>query len=302
MVGGPCEQAQRAREELEQHLLGGHRGDADQRAAGPAPLGFGNEGEGTEVSYGPDPNAKFITTWFRKSFFVSDPTVFDSLALNVVREDGVLVYLNGSPVWRDNLPPDPVSYLTTALSDVAGSEATNTFHSVGVDPGYLVPGTNVLAAELHLYSPASPGLRCALELSGRRTVFADVDSDHDGMPDAWEILNFRSTSATAGADPDGDGMSNLQEYIAGTNPNDIDDVLRITYIARGDVFPDFTTLHWTSKPTRAYTIQARPALNPGTLWMDSIGYGLGVSNSTFNTGTTNSLEFYRIRAYRPLGP
>ena len=128
------------------------------------------------------------------------------------------------------------------------------------------------------------------------------DSDADGLPDAWEIQNFGDLSAIAGGNPDNDGMSNLEEYIAGTNPNDSSDNLRITYIDRGRTFPDNTTLRWTSKPTRYYTIQYRPMVEPGSVWTDSIGYGFGVSNSTFNTGYTNALEFYRIRAYRPLGP
>jgi hypothetical protein len=134
------------------------------------------------------------------------------------------------------------------------------------------------------------------------TIAPGLDSDGDGLADAWERQNFGNLGQSAGGDSDGDGASNLNEYLAGTNPNDPSDFLRITYIARGDVMPDFTTLRWTSKPTHYYTIQARPTLDISTSWVDSIGYGFGASNSTFSTGTTNNLEFYRIKAYRPLGP
>src|SRR5262249_47880963 len=47
-----------------------------------------------------------------------------------------------------------------------------------------------------------------------------LDSDGDGLPDSWEIANFGNlTSQRAAGDPDGDGVSNLDEFLDGTNPN-----------------------------------------------------------------------------------
>ena len=46
------------------------------------------------------------------------------------------------------------------------------------------------------------------------------DDDHDGMSDEWELrykLNPRDAS-DAGADPDRDGYTNIEEYINGTDP------------------------------------------------------------------------------------
>ena len=48
-----------------------------------------------------------------------------------------------------------------------------------------------------------------------------ADSDHDGLPDEWEILyGLNPKAADATLDSDGDTMSNLAEYIAGTDPTD----------------------------------------------------------------------------------
>ena len=59
-----------------------------------------------------------------------------------------------------------------------------------------------------------------------------MDSDGDGIPDAWEDqygLNSHNP-ADANQDPDGDGMTNLQEYLAGTSPIDPNSRLRILTI------------------------------------------------------------------------
>lgn len=44
------------------------------------------------------------------------------------------------------------------------------------------------------------------------------DGDGDGMPDDWEVLLFGSTTNEAQGDVDADGLANLGEYIADTNP------------------------------------------------------------------------------------
>jgi pectate lyase len=50
---------------------------------------------------------------------------------------------------------------------------------------------------------------------------APLDSDHDGMPDAWEIAHGLNPNdpADANADPDKDGYTNLEEYLNGTDPH-----------------------------------------------------------------------------------
>jgi subtilisin family serine protease len=52
------------------------------------------------------------------------------------------------------------------------------------------------------------------------TNLVPVDADSDGMPDAWEVTHFGNLSARPGDDADNDKVSNYEEFIAGTDPND----------------------------------------------------------------------------------
>lgn len=118
----------------------------------------------TLVSYGPNPSAKFITAYFRRTFEVS-PSLYLRYYLNVVRDDGVVVYVNGVEVKRDNMPASAVTHLTTASGAVGGSDETRVY-SYTLTPANLVTGTNTIAVEVHQSGPASSDMRFDLRLLG----------------------------------------------------------------------------------------------------------------------------------------
>jgi hypothetical protein len=84
---------------------------------GRAELGYGEGDEATRVPYGTDSNNKWVTTYFRKFFTVNDPSAVTNLILNLKRDDGAIVFLNGVEIVRDLLPDGEIKWST--LSDNA---------------------------------------------------------------------------------------------------------------------------------------------------------------------------------------
>ncbi|MES2569307.1 MAG: lamin tail domain-containing protein [Verrucomicrobiota bacterium] len=91
-----------------------------------------------------------------------------------------------------------------------------------------------------------------------------VDSDGDEMPDSWEIDNGfnRQFAGDAAQDVDGDGQSNLSEYVATTNPRNGQDVFRgqISPAPGGAGF----VIRFTARANHSYTIQFKNALTDAT--------------------------------------
>ena len=139
---------------------------------GPAQLGYGDGDERTVVGYGPNSAAKYITTYFRRTFVVNDPVSFSALNLRVLRDDGVVVHLNGSEVFRDNMPGGAVGYLTPASANVSAADETVNYYGGTVNPGYLVFGTNVIAAEIHQVNGTSTDISFDFELTGVQSYIA----------------------------------------------------------------------------------------------------------------------------------
>lgn len=118
-------------------------------ASGAAPLGFSDAYNVTTLSFGPDAANKFITHYFRRTFEVTNPTAIQTLNFNILRDDGVVVYINGVEVLRQNMPEGPINYLTVAPVNVEGTaEGAYNFSSI-ISPPALIAGTNVIAVELH---------------------------------------------------------------------------------------------------------------------------------------------------------
>jgi tartrate-resistant acid phosphatase type 5 len=130
---------------------------------GAAPLGYGVGDEATEVHWGPDDDHRHTTTWFRKEFHVDSICTARHLRLRLVRDDGLVVYLNGAEVYRSNMPLGWIDRNTPASWEIQ-DEGGIVFLDTWLDPWLLEVGKNTLAVEVHQAAPDDPDLRFDLEL------------------------------------------------------------------------------------------------------------------------------------------
>ena len=90
--------------------------------SGPAQLGYGDGDEATKVSFGPDPQKKRMTYYFRRDFEASDGV--EELRLAVLADDGAIAYLNGTEVGRVAMPSGPIDEKTAASKTLSNSPAS----------------------------------------------------------------------------------------------------------------------------------------------------------------------------------
>ena len=112
------------------------------------------------------------------------------------------------------------------------------------------------------------------------------------------IPNYPSASTdNPNADSDGDGMTNGQEAIAGTNPNDANSVFEFTSVRQ--IAPGVIELKWSSVSNKAYAV-----LRSSQLTANPTTYAVIRSNITATAPTNtaldtnapaNAINFYRLR-------
>lgn len=137
--------------------------------SGPSELGFGDT-QATDVPYvDTDPNQsgtqKNITTYFQTTFDVTDAAEYTSLTMELLRDDGAVVYLNGTEIVRSNMPGGFITSTTPASGNVAGGQEA-TFFEYSIDPTLLVEGENVLAVEIHQDDNGSSDISLDVHLLG----------------------------------------------------------------------------------------------------------------------------------------
>lgn len=138
--------------------------DHESWPEGPAQLGFSsNPAEVDEATIIADNNQ--ITSYFRRGFSISDSNAFAGLSLWLLRDDGGVVYLNGTEIFRTpNMPPPPTVITYSTLT--VGATVENQVDTATTNRNALRTGTNVVAVEIHQQAADSSDVSFDFELVG----------------------------------------------------------------------------------------------------------------------------------------
>jgi hypothetical protein len=127
----------------------------------------------------------------------------------------------------------------------------------------ILLGRNVIS--LRVYDPRGALIPSASQdfVVVGTTSTGFVDTDLDGLPDAWEHATGLDDipGASANTDEDGDGQTNLQEYLAGTNPLNGASVLAVNIQS---VAGNTVTLTLNALAGHTYRVQSSPTLAAGS--------------------------------------
>lgn len=140
-----------------------------------------------------------------------------------------------------------------------------------------------------------PALTGKMTSGGRLDLLKIIDTDGDGLPDWWETEKFGNLTQTAAADPDADGFSNLQEFLAGTSPQITSSRLNFaTYAPGGTGSHDFI-LTFPSMENTIYRVQwSNNLVTWSPLGSDLTGTGSAMQISDPGALPAAPARYYRI--------
>ena len=122
----------------------------------------------------------------------------------------------------------------------------------------------------------------------------NADTDSDGMPDGWEVAHgLHPLINDALGDPDQDHFANLSEYVAGTDPHQAADLLRVSVCDPGTAATG-PVICWDSRAGRTYRVYANTDLN--VPWPPSFVHEVAGDGTTkaYTNSTAGSPRYFRV--------
>jgi hypothetical protein len=220
------------------------------------------------------------------------PSISPDGRLVVYRSSASNIVPNDTNSASDMFLYDRVNDATILVSvNQAGTSTANNWSLIPVFSG----DGNTLAFESYASNLPGPGFN---EFSAIFTLNLSppvlVDSDRDGMDDQWEMDHFGTLARDGTGDFDGDGATDLFEFLTGTDPTDPASVFRAEIISVA-TSGQSSVITWPLASGKSYRVQFKNDLNDAN-WQDLNGNITLVGNQGYATdlAPATGQKFYRI--------
>jgi uncharacterized repeat protein (TIGR01451 family) len=152
---------------------------------GSGEFGFGDADETTCIPYGCNANNcattggcnTYWTYYFRKTVNITSLAGIDKILFNYKRDDGIVVYVNGVEVFRENMPTGAITNTTPATAAIGNEAAVVSYTLNGTSP--FIVGPNVIAVEVHQNAQNSTDMSfdMGIDLVSSNTTFSSSSAD-----------------------------------------------------------------------------------------------------------------------------
>jgi subtilisin family serine protease len=213
-------------------------------------------------------------------------------AISLSQADGLSVKTNSLATVVNNTDPSQIyQYLdgtSMATPHVSGAVA---FAAMNFPSETVTQRVQRVLANVDVI----PGLIGKVRTGGRLNLQRMVDTDANGLPDWWELQYFgHLTGSDPNADADHDGMSNLAEWLAGTNPTNASSCLQLIAIPSNN--PNAFVVSWPSVAGKYYRLERATNLLTG---FNSVVQTNIAATAPTNTVTDTAVlsgndRFYRV--------
>ena len=137
---------------------------------GNSALGFGasapvrntNIPENNSSAGGGIAGSRYPTLYFRKTINIPNPGSYTNFKINAKFDDAIVVWVNGSEGYRNNITANP-GYATLATGSISNNNGATAL-SGSINPSYFVTGDNIIAVEIHQVNATSSDLFFDMEL------------------------------------------------------------------------------------------------------------------------------------------
>lgn len=152
-----------------------------------------------ELGYGDSPTTTLasnkIAYYFRKTIALTNASSYNLYRINLRRDDGIIVYVNGNEVYRNNMPSGTIT--ATTLASTYATDDGAAILTFTVPANLFINGNNTIAAEVHNNTTTSSDLTFDLNLEAANAPTSVSRGPYLSLALRNRIcIQWRTTSAT----------------------------------------------------------------------------------------------------------